>query len=78
MTPGVIAVERLLRLVPSLGIPIIYLSHNNYRLLWMATAILDIYDVYRDRRTAPPSHPAELDNKGMPIDQGQPNDGLQY
>lgn len=44
----------------------------------MATAILDIYDIYRNKPTVPPSRPAELDNKGMPIDPGQPNDGLQY
>ena len=72
----VIAVERLLRLVPSLGIPCICHSHNNYRLLWMATAFLDICNIYRGRQTRPPTRPMEVDGKGMPLDSAQPNDGM--
>jgi hypothetical protein len=62
----VIAAERLPRLVLFLGIPSINHSHNNYRLLWMATAVLDIYGIYRNRQTRAPPHPMDVDGKGMP------------
>lgn len=78
MALDVIAVEQLLHLVHSLGIPFINHSHNNYRLLWMATAILDIHGLYRNRQTRPPPRPMDVDGKGMPLDSVQPDNELQH